>query len=48
MRQFLQRSGKTYIDLLKDALEQLFHDFSVDGVLFRIGESDGKDVREIF
>lgn len=44
MRQFLQRSGKTYIDLLKDALEQLFHDFSVDGVLFRIGESDGKDV----
>ncbi len=35
-------------DLLSNALHELFENFPVDGVIFRIGESDGVDVNNQF
>ena len=42
--------GKTarIYQLLADACEDLFRQFPVDGIIFRMGESDGIDVREDF
>lgn len=36
------------IALLQSAIEQLFREYDVDGVVFRIGESDGVDVKGDF
>ncbi len=37
-------SVKKTTRMLHDALEQVFRDFPVDGIIFRIGECDGSDV----
>jgi len=44
MQPAIGRSVAKNTKLLKGALETLFSDFSVDGVIFRIGECDGTDV----
>ena len=48
IKKYTKSKQEKIIELLKIACEKLFKQFSIDGIIFRIGESDGIDVKEEF
>ena len=48
IHRIISRQDQKIINLLKQALEQIFSLFPVDGVITRIGEPDGLDVQDDF
>jgi len=46
---YLQQTNTNPSDFFKQALEQVFHEFpKIDGIIMRLGETDGKDVHGTF